>query len=296
MSELRLDIARDLAEIQRMFHNLRIECVNRAGDPNIPGGQAMVLLGPGADIEAYGYFQLSAMMGRLNLGRGQHAERALDAITHAEVEPPLSFLASWVDIIREARGQGPTELRASIDHEIKYIREALDWITAIDDDGAPWWIEVEAFAEQLHKVRGQLENALGDGVRADRINAVCNKCTKRPRLCVRWDKKGVGTHWYCPSCRFAFDEDGVARCWRTSLVERGEAPEWVTIKSAAAALGRSVKSVRAWTFDVDGAGNPKKPKVEKRKEADRPTEVNWPQARAADETTRRRSNYRSLAL
>lgn len=289
-------IGRDLTEIQRMFHNLRAECVNRAGDPNIPGGQPMVLLGPGADIEAYGYFQLSAMMGRLNLGSGHQAEKALAAITRTEVEPPLSFLASWVDVIREARGQEPTQRKATINAEVTYLRKALDWMTAIDDDGSPWWIEVESFAEQLTKVRRALEAALYDGVRADRINARCNKCNERPRLCVRWGKAGIGDHWYCPACQFVFDADDVARCWRTTLVERGHAPEWVTVKTAASALGRSVKTIRGWTHDLDALGNPKKPRVSKRKNDDGPTEVNWPEARAADETTRRRAEYRALAL
>lgn len=162
----RISIAQDLREIGRMYGNLHHQAHADADNPEIPGGDAMVMLGPGADIEAFGYMQLSALMGRIEAD-----SVALDAI-----EPPLSFLASWVDSIREQRGQDASERRATIQGELLYLSKALDWMTQLDEDGAPWWVELDDFATQLHNVRKALERVLHDGEQRDIGGAPCLTC------------------------------------------------------------------------------------------------------------------------
>ena len=162
---LRVSIAQDLREIGRMYGNLHDQAHADADNPEIPGGDAMVMLGPGADIEAFGYMQLSALMGRIGS----------DAVALDNIEPPLSFLASWVDSIREQRGQDASERRASIQGELLYLSKALDWMTQLDEDGDPWWVELDDFATQLHNVRKTLERVLHDGEQRD-LGAPCLEC------------------------------------------------------------------------------------------------------------------------
>lgn len=299
-TKARLHIARDLREIERMFAALRAEAVNRAGDPWMPGGSAMNLLGPGAHVEAWGYVRMSAHIGRLDIW----GTAEVDAIVRDNIEPPLAFLASWVDIVRTARGQDTPRLKPTIRSEILYLRSALDWMTATNEHGEPWFIEVEQFAHELHRVRTAMETALHDGRRADRINAECYRCPEAPRLCVHYGETEADDRWYCPNCdperKHLFDVEDVARCWRQMLVRRPDAPEWVTVKQAAAALGRPIRSVRSWTLPprdaITGEPNPtRKARVETRRIDGQPLLVKWADCRAIDDVTRRRNRDRARA-
>lgn len=294
----RLRIAQDLTAIEGMFSSLRAEAVNRAGDPDIPGGAAMVMLGPGADVEAWNYVQMSAALGRLD----HYGQKDVQLIVKDDIEPPLSFLASWSDLIREERGQEPSTKRASIKGEADYIRSALDWVLATDEDGSPWWLPVLDFSDGLHKVRRSMENVLHDGDRDDKINARCKACDERrddddeklaPRLSVR-KAEGHGGHdfWQCPRCKQVYDEDGVRRCWRHMFVSKGDAPEWLHLRRAAAAVGRPVSTVRTWTIPLPGA---EKARVESEPGDDGRTWVRWSDVRALDDMTRRRGKNRQVA-
>ena len=172
----RINIARDLSAIEDAYLRLRIEAYHHADNPDIPGGDPMVMLGPRADVEAWGYVQLSAMTGRLNDSvtptQGpfgvKHRNVELDAIVALDVEPPLSFLAGWVDIIRAERQQGRSNQRATIGSEVDYLRNAIDWILATNDEGAPWWLPAEDFARQLGQVRWALDKAIGRTPQVDK--------------------------------------------------------------------------------------------------------------------------------
>jgi hypothetical protein len=154
--DLRLRIARDLRAITHLYEDLREEAINRAGDPDIPGGDAMVMLGPGADVEAFGYAQISTYLGRTP---GWVEEPLPD-----DLEPPLSFLAGWSDLIREERDM-PTALKATISREVDYIRSSLDWMLSYDESGVP-------------------KQTVHSWIRRNEIRAVCSVQTKR--LMVWW--------------------------------------------------------------------------------------------------------------
>jgi len=281
----RVRIAQNLSAIEDMFARLRTEAINRAGDPNIPGGAAMVLLGPGADIEAFGYAQMSELFGRT---RGT-TEIALAG----DVEPPLSFLAGWADIIREARGQEPSRKRATIAREVRYLREAADWVLATDDDGRLWWMQALDFTDGLYKVRRAMENALKAGKRRQWINAECKNCERREKLFLL--KKGKAEDgsmdmWQCGSRKHTFDIKGVRDCWTQMFIRRGDAPEWVTLRQAASAVNRAVGTVYKWTLPgLDTDGMPVKAAiVDSERRDDGALWVRWADVRAADDTRKRR--------
>lgn len=271
-NKMRIEMAQDMTAIEDMFTNLGDEAVNRAGDPDIPGGMAMVLLGPGADIEAFGYAQMSELMGRTS--------KRVWLADKGDVEPPLSFLASWSDLVREARGFEPSQRRATIGGEIASLRSALDWMLSVNEFDEPWFIQVEDFATGLRKVRRSMENVLHDGVRAERIRAECKECEEAPRLCVDRDHEAIA--FYCPSCRHPYDDAGVAQCWHRMIASRLEdVPEWVTVARAAAATGRSPKTIRRWTEErSDGTS-----KVQKRHVDGMQLEVYWSEVWAAHDTS-----------
>lgn len=284
----RLRIARNLSAIEDMFGRLHGEAINRAGDPNIPGGAAMVMLGPGSNVEAFNYAQLSELFGR--------TKGVTEVAIKGDIEPPLSFLASWADIIREARGGEPSGRRATIADEIRYIRSAVDWILAVDHNGDPWWMQVLDFTDGLSKVRSAMENALKDGVRSERINAECKRCPKPTRLIVLMgdQEDGSADSWKCPRCSKEYDVDGVRECWHQMFVQRGPAAEWVPLRRAAAALNRATGTVYKWTLsptDSQGDAIPDRmPIVESEKRADGVLWVRWADVRAADDTRKRRKN------
>jgi len=277
--EVRLQVAIDLKEVLRLYGGLRVEAVNRAGDPEMPGGAAMVMLGPGANVEAFGYMQLSAIFGRIH-------EKAVEEVLKSDIEPPLSFLASWVDLMREARGQDSTKDTASIEGEVRYLFGALEWMTSTDEFGTPWYLPVEDFASRLSQVRYALETVLRDGERPNRINAECEHCPTHPRLFVVFGQANDGAEdgWECPKCERPHDIAQVREAWRNMLVRRGDPPVWVSAKVAAAAIGRPHKTIHRWTEKrVDGSS-----RVAKREAKEGGVEVLLSDVRAAHETSTRK--------
>jgi len=211
MTDLRVKIARDLRAIEDMYTRLRAEAINRASDPLMPGGEAMVMLGPSADVEAFGYMQMSAIMGRIDAD-------AVAAAVGGDIEPPLSYLASWSDIVREERSQPPGG-RASIKREVAYLRGALDWMTAIDEDGAPWFLPVEDFADGLRKVRLAMENVLKEGERHDR-GVSCMDCGTA--LVKVWGDDVESDQWHCRPCGTWSTHDQYWQAVRADYLKRAD--------------------------------------------------------------------------
>jgi hypothetical protein len=222
-TKARLQIAQDLTAIEDTYARLRAEAYHHAGDSDIPGGTATVMLGPRADVEAWLHIQESAARGRLNPGNKWSSRHQvaieLDEIQTQGSEPPLSFLAGWVDIIRAERAQGPGPTHATITTEAGYLRDALDWITATDHEtGAPWWSPAQTFIDQLHDVRYALEEVLKEGERDDTGAPCLNETCKGVRLVKKWagtiDKPRPAAFdiWQCPRCsrRYKADEYRIA--------------------------------------------------------------------------------------
>ena len=300
MSEdLGLSIAQSLTAIVILYRDLEDEALHRFADKDIPGGDALVMLGPVANMEAYNYRQLSELMGRTNAKAGYDDPDTDDA-------PPLLVLASWHDVVRQERGLPDATKRATITREADGIRASIDWMLAQDERGTQNFMPADELAKDLKRVIYRLERILKAGEREDRIRAECKACSHAPRLCV---KPGVAADksddsWYCPSCERPYDSEGVAACWRQMFVRWGDAPEWIRLRQAAAAIKRPVSTVRTWTLapldsmdrpKVDRHGNPKPPRVESQRRPDGRTWVRWSDVRAVEDTTHRRGRNRIVA-
>lgn len=193
-ARIRLRLAQHLSAITDLYEDLEAEALNRYDDHELPGGDAMVMLGPSANMsewqanvdaaEAY-YFEAVA--------DGRKASWPAVEDNDADPAPPLLVLASWSDIVRDARDQ-PTALRATINREADYLRGSIDWM--LDTP----FLAVDALGRDLAKLRTRMESLLRAGHRdqfADE-DVVCLKCASLLRRRMLDD--GYEDHWWCYGC------------------------------------------------------------------------------------------------
>ena len=160
---LRNDLATVLRAIVDLYGNLEDEAAHRYASKDMPGGDALVMLGPAANLAAWEN-QIDTAERLYFEGRAAWIE--LDDLD-TDPAPPLLVLASWVDIIREERGQ-PTDLRATVKREADYLVRSLDWIVEN-------FLPVDELARDLSALRGRLEAVLKDGTRFDTSATACFK-------------------------------------------------------------------------------------------------------------------------
>lgn len=193
MSEdLGLSIAQSLTAIVILYRDLEDEALHRFADKDIPGGDALVMLGPVANMEAYNYRQLSELFGRTNAKDGLEDPDTDDA-------PPLLVLASWHDVIRKERGLPDATKKATVLREADGIRSSIDWMLAEDEHGTPNFMPADELARDLRRVRSLLERILKAGLQSDR-GVPCMNCGN---LLVRdWgqDIEGEDDRWHCATC------------------------------------------------------------------------------------------------
>lgn len=190
-------VARDLTEIETCYAELRAQAIANGDDPELPGGDAMVALGPVADLEQW-----------LNLAdtTAAYAEHPIERLrrTYTSVEdeedddrrwPPQQLVAWWSGQWRSRRGEDYDGHRRTITTEANYLRSLLGWAAAGDE---PRW---EAFAADIRLARLLAENLVAFGRRADRSRIVCDRdhCTRRPRLVKTYSPRYV-VGWTCTTC------------------------------------------------------------------------------------------------
>lgn len=191
--KMRLQISRDLTGVGTLAHALRVEAWHRYADAEIPGGDALVMIGPVATMDVWAA-QIDTAEARYFAGDADWIEvedRDSDPV------PPLLMLAGWEDIMRAERGGG-TDLRATIDRAIAYFRGSLDWMLG-ETEGVPNFLPVEEFARELGHLRARLESVLHDGIRLDR-GVPCMTCSTA--LVKEWgaDTRGTDDRWHCRTC------------------------------------------------------------------------------------------------
>lgn len=225
-----------LAAIEGMFAALSEEAQTRHSDRELPGGDALVMLAPGADIEAFGYRQLSALFGRTDA----------DSVEVDDLETPLALLASWEDVLREERDQ-PTYLKASISGAAKYIRDSIEWMLSYDENGDMRFIAIDDLADQLGKVRRQMENILKDGARAHltRVHCIVEDCDAKPRLMKMWSARVEWDAYKCPGCDTRYDKAQYEMAKAQALWSKGAA-RFISQIEASDAAEVPLTTVSSW--------------------------------------------------
>lgn len=173
----------DLRTIASLCDALPAEVAHRGVN-----GEAMVLLGPAADPERWGFTEASVMSGRLPADWIEDATGELH---------PMWTLGTWEMIWRDHLEQ-PTALKATLPRLVDYLDERLH------DMAAEPLVPFEDFARDLRRCRAHMESVLHDGRQVDR-GAPCMTCNV-PLERV-WAKLSTADGWRCPKCRQESTED-----------------------------------------------------------------------------------------
>jgi hypothetical protein len=180
----------DLRQIAELCGALPEEAEHRGVN-----GEAMMLLGPTADPEAWRNRAMSAMRGRVDAA---YLEDCRDE------QHPLWVLGSWEQAWRDHRDQ-PTDLRATLPRLVDYLDRQMHVMAAEAE------VPFEDFARDLRGCRGHLEDVLRDGERPE-TGAPCPECGRA--LVKVYGDQAKDDRWTCPgrNCRAWYtDHDYRAR-------------------------------------------------------------------------------------
>ena len=168
----------DLHAIAAMCDALPAEAEHRGVN-----GEAMMLLGPSADPEAWRNRAMSAMRGRVDAA---YLEDCRDE------QHPTWVLGTWEQAWRDHLDQ-PTELAATLPRLVDYIDRHLHEMAGEAE------VPFEDFARDLRGCRSHLEAVLHDKSQGDPANVGCFDCGAKIER--RLTDKGFEDHWTCTRCR-----------------------------------------------------------------------------------------------
>lgn len=200
---LRTRLARDLREVGQLADDLRVEAWHRHSDRDLPGGDALAMIGPYATVTAFAR-EVDRVEEIYYRGRAAGHKVRWPEIYDLDTDPqpPLAVLVEWVDIVRRDQGRPASTLEPTIDRELAYLRGSLDWMTSRRADDSWTWLPIDALARDIARLRRRLEAVLHDG--PDDRTVPCIRCTgdERGRLEPQWgaDIEGDDDTWRCTRC------------------------------------------------------------------------------------------------
>lgn len=204
MTTLRRNLARDLREIGQLSRWLRVEAWHRHSDRDLPGGDALAMLGPTARSYEHYDREVNRAEAAYYADRSAGFKTRWPEIydTDTDPAPPLLVVGSWVDIVRKELGLPGAQWHPTIQRELTFLGSQLDWLCGETMLGEPYFIEVDALAYDLAKLRRRLEAVLHDT--PDDHSVPCIRClgAARGRLKPVWGEAidGEDDHWLCDSC------------------------------------------------------------------------------------------------
>lgn len=223
-------VAQDLTAIADLCDRLLTQAVHTANDRELPGGEAMVALGPVADPSQYAE-NVEAAEWRHEANPRRWPDATLD-LSHEDYDDEMGAILwtlwYWSSQWRTERGYPLENRKATVESEASFIRNSLTW--AWDGLDVPEW---EAFADDVKGARLRLENILSEGMRAQHgvpcfdcgVDLVrysdepreVNRCEGHDGVCY-WPHKfcphnrgGLLDEWVCPKCRRLYDVESYHR-------------------------------------------------------------------------------------
>jgi hypothetical protein len=183
-----------LIEIARMCHALPAEVKHRG-----IAGEALMLLGPVADVEARQHVEASYLAGRLPEGwiEAAHGRDCPLLVNEACIGcaggefHPLTVLLTWQLVWRDALEHDEAEdntLATAVD----YLDRTMSYMGGFEH------VPFEDFARDLRRCASHLEAVLHDGEQVD-TGAPCMTC--HVPLQREWGRLAAADGWRCPRCR-----------------------------------------------------------------------------------------------
>lgn len=175
----------------------------------IPGGSALVILGPGS--------------------RGRYDALLGDEATDAD-PPALAYeLGQWEDVWRQDHGHPAARLPMSVSAAVGYLAGNLSW-------AAQWHPAFDEFAADLRRLRSAMASVMQVGRRNQRSEATCLDCGAAaleqefapPRPCrhgrgehVEWCDQGGRREdlWICSACGSKYDSERIALAAGETITE-----------------------------------------------------------------------------
>lgn len=221
----------DLRRVVELAGHLEDQALNGRGalapHGGIPGGDALVLQAPAATESGTAAQLLHRRTFGLDTSHTTDERRK-------DLNPPLAVLAHWEHRVRAYLGQR-TEGAPDMERARSYLDEHLH--EAARD------LMFLPMARALSGTVRQLEDVLLDGIRPERSRVPCWECGAR--LVKVYADQLAADHYVCPRCGERYDQHRYERAKHDHLASEG-ADRYVHVPAAAAAVGRSERTLRTW--------------------------------------------------
>lgn len=218
-AECLASVRADLHEIGRLCDALPEEVEHRGVE-----GEAMMLLGPVSDPEAWGHVSASVAAGRLAPEWVEEGGGELH---------PRTVLLSWQMVWRDALDHDEAP-NAELNIATAYLDQTMGYMAEFPH------VPFEDFARDLRRCVGHLEAVLHDGEQRDR-GAPCPTC--RVPLERVWGIEEAQDGWRCPKCRERSTEDQYR--FAVMHLHREEADE-LTDREMQLRTGVKAGTIRQW--------------------------------------------------
>lgn len=175
-------VARDLTEIENLTRALEEQVTHKATDRLMPGGRAMVALGPDADLDEWAeQIAYAELHHYAACDKDSHKDCTIAGAEHVEdeddqwSEDPLRSLLFWTDEWRRERGYPLDGRSPTLLTEAAFLRNCLTWAW----DNEPHF---EDLARDVNRARQALELTVNAGRHVERSRVVCPDCPDDRRL------------------------------------------------------------------------------------------------------------------
>jgi hypothetical protein len=227
-----------MAETREALHDIGRMCGALPDEVEHRGveGEAMMLLAPAADPEAWGHMEASVLSGRVP---PEYLEE-----NAGELHPEF-ILRSWQMVWRDAleHDEVPDSLLSTA---VDYLNTQMTYMGGYEH------VDFVDFSRDLRRCRNHLEAVLHDGEQVE-VGAPCMACGSGLRRCWKgrelpWNTaehpaRAIGDGWACPRCK-RWHTDTQYRLAVKNL-HREEA-EWLTDQDMQIRTGVKAGTVRSW--------------------------------------------------
>lgn len=289
--KLRIQVARDLREIKRLYGHLSAQAYYAATGHDAANLDPINLLGPVANATQWERTYEEAVAKHAALVEAGHlAGKFPDYVIDQVGElHPLFVLSYWEDIIRGMLGT-PTNKQATVIDAANYLASAINWMFDTNASGRINFLPVDQLLRDLHRCRTNLENVLKDGIRHERTETPCEKDGCDNLLVKIYGGSAATDRFECPSCKRPIDYPKYVGIRQRHMWSERADNAWIDISAASKSINRSQWTIRQW---MKPAPETKVPfhgrKVRSRRVGPmRRIEVYWPDVRDADSEAKRR--------